>query len=432
MVELVAVRAYHPVDPAASGLVSPVYDTLSDEDFYRFSRNPSNASTFVARPSSMPLEEFLRRAPERLQQALASGAYVRDRADALYVYGIRYSPPPDILEALPIESRRTEYLLLGLVGALDLRHTPESFIARHENAFPERIEERVRLTAATGMTFAPIMAGYTLADHALNDLLENTLGLHRRSLSLEGTAPPIVRATLDGTEHRLWRLEDEAVRAEIARLLKPLRILILDGHHRYGAARELLRRSEPGSSPLVMLVESRDRALQLLPWHRALTRDAAPLPELVARAGSRFVSVSRLAADPAVESVVVELDRMSRNRERGFLAVGPSEAWRFNGPQGSDGGADFDMLHTYLTEEFRRDPHDFGVFRSPRSAIEAIRDSGSHWFGGVAFLLPRLREEAIQEQAFTTGLVMVHKSTMFFPKVAEGVIFAPTSTQPAE
>jgi Protein of unknown function (DUF1015) len=426
MVELVPVRAFHPAHPAASELLSPVYDTLSDSDFRRFSKSAHNAAAFVARPSSMPIEEFLRQAPGRIREALRAGAYVQDSHGSLYVYGIRYAPPPDIAEAIAPENRRAEYLLLGLVGSLDLARTPESAIARHEHAFAERVEERIRLTQATGMTFAPIMAGYILPNHAINDLLEKTLGLHRRSMSLEGSLAPLVRATLDGTEHRLWRLDDKAVVARLEELLEPLRILILDGHHRYAAARELFRRGEPGSSPLVMLVESRDRALQLLPWHRALAVGGAPLEVVAARAGSRFHSVEPLSAPTSVESVLAELDRMSRHQERGFLGIGDSGAWKFQGPPSSDGGLDFDLLHNYLAEEFHRDPRDFGVFRSPRQALEALQNSGSVWYGGTAFLLPSLHLEAIESLAFEKGRVMAHKSTMFLPKVAEGVIFSST------
>ncbi len=431
MVELAPVRAYHAVEPGASELVSPVYDTLSDVDFRRFSKQPHNAANFVARPSSTSLEEFLQRAPERIRDALRARAFVRDPEESLYVYGIRYVPPPDILETIPPDGRRPGYLLLGLVGALDLKRTPESSIARHEKAFADRIDERVRLTEATGMTFAPIMAGYTLPSHAINDLLEQTLGLHRRSLSLEGTATPLVRATLDGTEHRLWRLEDQRVESKIAEMLKPLRILILDGHHRYSAARELLRQGRPGAAPLVMLVESRDRALRLLPWHRTLASDPALVEGLPTRAGSRFVAVNPLGSELSVEALIAELDRMAHHHERGFLAVGPTKAWRFVGPPSTDGGYDFDLLHDFLGEEFHRDPHEFGFFRSPRQAVEAVRRAGTAWSDGVAFLLPPLHQEAIEERAFATGRVMAHKSTMFIPKVAEGVVFAAAEAAPS-
>lgn len=425
MVELLPVQAFHPSGADASGLVCPVYDTLSDVDVQRFSKHLHNAAGFVARPTSMPLAVFLQQAPRKLKDAIQSGAFRQDPASSLYVYGIRYTPPADIQEALPVENRRTEYLLLGLIGALDLARTPESQIARHENAFPERIEERARLTEATQMHFAPIMAGYTLPNHAINDLLEKALGLDRRNMALEGRSPPLVRALLDGTEHRLWRIEETDTLDQLRRRVAPLRILILDGHHRYGAARELLSRGAPGASPLVMLVESQDRALHLLPWHRALPRGTVLMEDLRARAGSRFTAIESIGPTPSIEALIGELSRMSREHERGFLAVDRVGAWRFRGGDETDGGYDFDLLHGYLGEEFHFDPHDFGVFRSPRLAVEAVREARSPWTGGVAFLLPRLREEAIEHRAFSTGRVMAHKSTMFLPKVAEGVLFAP-------
>ncbi len=430
MVELRAVRAFHPARVVASELVAPVYDTLSDADLARFSHAEHNAARFVARPSSQGVEEFAQSAQIRLRQALQAGAYRQDSTPSLYVYGIRYVPPPDVLETLPSRDRRAEYLLLGLVGSLDLASTPESMIARHENAFPDRIDERIRVTRATGMHFAPIMAGYTLPSHEINDRLERFLGLDRRALSFEGSHPPLVRAMLDGSEHRLWALDGDLT-DELVERVRPLRLLILDGHHRYGASRALLQRHEAGAAPLVMLVESRDRALHLLPWHRALARGPVTLEDLRRSADDRFVSVEPLGAEPTPEAVLHELERMSRQHERGFLALQGSEAWRFRGRDSTDGGYDFDLLHGYLSQHFGTDPHAFVPFRSPRQAIEGIGAPGGPCAGGVAFFLPALHEEAIEERAFELGHVMAHKSTMFLPKVAEGVIFAPVSPAPS-
>ncbi len=426
MVELRPVQAFHPAHAAASDLVAPVYDTLSDTDLKRLSHTEHNASRFVARPSSLGMEEFAASARERLLGAIEAGAYRQDPAPGLYVYGIRYVPPPDIFEALPARSRRSEYLLLGLVGALDLGKTPESLIARHENAFAERIDERVRLTQATGMHFAPIMAGYTLPSHAINDRLESFLGLDRRALSFEGSHPPLVRVRLDGSEHRLWRLDDELT-TEILSMVQPLRVLILDGHHRYGASRELLRRRDPGSAPLVMLVESRDRALHLLPWHRVLPSHSVTLDQLRATASAGSLRAERVEADLSPEALVHVLDRMAQRHERGFLAIQGPEVWRFRGPDSPDGGYDFDLLHGFLAERFGISPQEFVPFRSVRQAVEAVQTGGHPCFGGITFLMPALDEEAIEARAFGSGRVMAHKSTMFLPKVAEGMLFAPVS-----
>ena len=40
----------------------------------------------------------------------------------------------------------------------------------------------------------------------------------------------------DGTDHRLWRIDDDDVLAAISRSLADLPLVIADGHHRYETA----------------------------------------------------------------------------------------------------------------------------------------------------------------------------------------------------
>ena len=192
MVELRPVRAWHP-DPLRgdpSDLVCPVYDTLSEEELRRYSARGHNAARFVPRPRDLSLEEFVRQASIALAAARRSRAYVRDAEPSYYVYGIRYVPPADITETIAPAARRAQYLLLGLVGSLDLARTDATQIALHERTFADRVAERIALTEATGMAFAPILLGYHLPDHGLNDRLEQRLGLDRRAHDIEVTGPP--------------------------------------------------------------------------------------------------------------------------------------------------------------------------------------------------------------------------------------------------
>jgi hypothetical protein len=428
VVDLGTFRAWHPSGGSlpADELVCPVYDTLSAADFRRFGDEPNNAANFVARPSSLSLEDFLEAAPKRLRAALSAGAFTQDEEPALYVYGIRYVPPADIAESLAPEDRRPEYLLLGLVGTLDLARQPAASIALHERTFADRIDERVRLTEATRMHFAPILAGYSQPDHGLNNLLEAALGIDRRELSFEGARPPIVEARLDGTVHRLWRIDERDLTCRITDRVRDLRLLILDGHHRFTAARE---RHESGarSAPPCMLVENRDRALLLLPWHRVIPRSDVAVDDVLAKAKAEFPSVERLPAEPSIPELAGLLRAMTARRERGFVIHGGGTTARVIGPPSSDGGWDFDLLHDFLDRSFGWDPHAFRFERSPRAAWDAVHDPGSESAGGIAFLLPGLDARAVEERAFSTGRPMAHKSTMFLPKVAEGVLFAPAA-----
>jgi hypothetical protein len=426
VVELSPVRAWHPNPEVAdpNQLVCPVYDTLSDAELARFASHPFNAAGFVPRPRGIPLDEFLVRSVGRLGEALTARAYLQDERPAFYVYGISYIPPPDILETIEPEHRRARYLLLGLVGALDFRQVGHAQVAMHERTFADRVEERAALSGATGMTFAPIMAGYHLPEHGLNDWIERRLGLHRRSLAFSGTVPPLAEAVLDGTTHRLWRIDSPAEIEELRAQLRDLRLLILDGHHRFTAAAQRFHSGRP-SAPLTMLVEGQDRALQLLPWHRLLASSIASPEDVDSAVRVEFPEVVHSEAPPSASVAIDRLRRMHRHHHRGFLVLGGDQLLEVHGPASDDVGADFDVLHSFLEDRLSIDPESLEFVRSPRHAFERLADPNSFSHRGTAFLLPGLTEKGIEERAFGRGRVMAHKSTMFQPKVAEGMLFAP-------
>ena len=418
--DLLPVRAFHPnpLNRDAARLVAPVYDTLGPEDHRRLDGRPHNAATFTSRPSELPVPEFLDRAMDRLSAALSAGAFVQDPSPALYVYAIRFRPPPDIVESLEERQRRPDYLLLGIVGALPPGSTSSPQIAPHERTFDARVEERVQLTERTRTHFAPIMAGYDRGDHQVNDLVESYLGVDRRGLSFDGKRPPLVDVELDGTTHRLWRIDDHEVEEKLRELLRPHRLLILDGHHRFTAAARLQSRGVP-VHPLTVLVEARDKALLLLPWHRVLPPSVMTYRKLLSLGRSHFPTVEELPSQGGVEAALRALRGLRVHGERGFVAAGAQGTAIFRTRESSGEGGDYEALHRFLEEELHLDPSGFSFVRSVRSAMEAVQREQ-----GVACLLPPLSFEGVEREAFAHR-VMAQKSTMFLPKVAEGVIFAP-------
>lgn len=428
MVELDPVRGWHPnqaeVDP--SELVCPVYDTLSAADFAQYASRPHNAARFVPRPTNLSLPDFLDRAKTALLEARRSGAFAQDPGPCLYIYGIRYLPPADILETLPVSERRPDYLLLGLVGSLDIGRLEHGQVALHERTFPDRVAERVALTNATGMSFAPILTGYHGTGHALNDRIERILGIQRRSLDFDPRIPPVAMASLAGTTHLLWRVDEPSQIEELRAQARALRLLILDGHHRFTAAAQRHYDGYP-SAPLVMMVDGSDRALRLLPWHRVVRSSIATPQLLRERVLHEFRGAIETAVVPTTETVIARLEQMRHDRVRGFLMASRDGLVELRGPASEDAGADFDLLHGFLDETLQIDPESLQFVRSPRAAIEAIGVSPDGAGTNTAFLLPGLSTRAIEVRAFQRGEVMAQKSTMFLPKVAEGMLFAPAA-----
>lgn len=427
MVELSPFRGYRPNPAVAEGdeTICPVYDTLSEGEFEQYGQSPYNAAHFVARPHGASLDEFLRSAKESLDRALAERAYLQDDAASLYVYGIQYVPPADILEEIPLAQRRPEYLLLGLVGSLDIGTMRHGDVALHELTFADRVEERVALTDVSGMSFAPILAGYDDPSHRLNNRIEQLLGLDRRELKFSGRELPVTEGRLGATHHRIWRVDCPEVLEELRSIVRPMRLLILDGHHRFTAA---ARRSHDGnpSAPLVMVVDGHDRALQVLPWHRFLPEGRFASREFL-RSVERVPEFHRRSlGPPTVNRALSDLADMREHHRRGFVLAAATGMWEVAGPDSDDVGADFDLLHAFLEDGLGIDPHLLEFHRSVRLALGRIADGA----GGSAMLLPALTERGIEERAFGAGAVMAHKSTMFLPKVAEGLLFGPA--EPAD
>jgi uncharacterized protein (DUF1015 family) len=424
--ELLPVRAWLPnpaiVEP--TDVIAPVYDTLTEADFARFGPKPYNAAGFVARPPEVAPEEFIEQASKKLDTACRIGAFIQDASPSLYVYGIRYSPPTDIEETIASELRKQYYLLLGLVGAIDLSTSGADDIAPHERTFPDRVEERIRLTDRTRMHFAPILAGYTMKDHAINDLLERFLGIDRRAIRFESKVPPAVEAELEGTVHRIWRIDDPRLISELQRLIGARRLLILDGHHRFAAAMARHRLGQP-SRPLVMVVEYGDRALLLRPWHRVIQPSPLPWPSLRTRLGEAFDEVTEEPGRPDTDALVRLASRPLPTDRRGFVVIGPDAALRVSRKVREPSEDHFDVLHSFLEGDLRLDPEHLRFVRSPRQAIESIGPAGSQTPAGLAILMPPLTADEIDSRAFTVHLPMAQKSTMFLPKVAEGMMFAP-------
>jgi len=172
-----------------------------------------------------------------------------------------------------------------------------------------------------------------------------------------------------------------------------------------------------------MLVDGHDRALQVMPWHRIIPEPRFSSQEFLEAVEREPELTVRACPSSTVEGLVGQLTKMNEAHRRGFLAVTADGAVEVNGEASEDAGADFDLLHAFLEDRIGIEAHDLEFVRSPRRAVERISQPAH----GTALLLPSLSEQGIEKRAFQHGGVMAHKSTMFLPKVVEGLVFASAS-----
>lgn len=405
-------------------LVCPVYDTIDAVHYQRYASEDKNIIHATSRKKDMDRDEFIEHAKNSLDRLVGSGVLVERENPALYIYGIMFTLSPEILTQLPEKARRSHYFAFGLVSLVKVEELGKGNIVGHENIFEINTKERYRLMKAAMMNFSPIVAEYSMPDHALNNFFEEYLGFRRPNFVINPEKPPLVDVTLNGSRHLLWEVIDNALIDKVIKMVSGLKILILDGHHRYTAS-NMMRKNDGIESTMMMLMEGGDRALQLLPWHRAV-RNFSP-EKLESRIRERFTIDWEGGGGEEFYSCLrrrsneydVKLG-MYDGKKFQILRAEEEEVRDLSEKRGETVGLDLIVLHDLLINPvIRGKPEEDVSFNSSPAEAVARVDSGEF---DVAFLLNPFSIKDVEKKAFVERKNFPQKSTLFLPKVAEGIV----------
>lgn len=405
-------------------LVCPVYDTIDAVQYQRYAREENNIIHATSRRKDMDRDEFIGHAKKNLDRLVGSGILVELERPALYIYGIMFTLSPEVLAQLPEISRRSQYFAFGLVCLVKVEELGKGSIVGHENIFEINTIERYRLMKSAMMNFSPIAAEYSMPDHVLNNLFEEYLGFKRPQFVPDPERPPLVDVTLNGSRHLLWEVTDNALIDKVMKMVSGLKILILDGHHRYTAS-NMMRENDGVEYTMMMLLEGGDRALQLLPWHRAVKNfNHGNLESRIREkfsvdweggGGEEFYSQLRLRSS----EYDVKLGMYDGKKFR-ILRADENEVRELSKKRGEIVGLDLIVLHDWLINPVIRGKpeEDVSFNASPDEAVARV-DSGEF---DVAFLLNPFSIKDVEKKAFVEHKNFPQKSTLFLPKVAEGIV----------
>ena len=409
-------------------LVCPVYDTIDASLYEKYASRKNNVIHFTTRKEGVEGKEFVNYAKSCLGRFFTDGILIEHEKPSFYIYGVRYRLSGEIMEQIPEEERRETYFAFGLIALVKVEKLNEQNILGHEKTFEANTLERYRLMKECGMNFSPIVAEYNMPDHDVNRIFEDYLGFSRPDLKIEEHRKPIMDVVLNGARHLLWEVSDEETIGKIQELLKGKRILILDGHHRYTASYRLSRDKEDGTAyTLMMLLEGGDRALLLLPWHRCVKK--CRMEDLWTRIEENFV-VERCGDGSALETIYSKLNEcndefdvrlcMYDGEKFYLLRADERRIRKLAEERGERVGLDVISLHEWLIEPalIGKPEEDIVFTASPRDAIEKV-DTGAC---RVAFFLKPLRITDVEYKARVEKKGFPQKSTLFLPKVAEGVV----------
>jgi uncharacterized protein (DUF1015 family) len=372
-------------------LICPVYDTIDTSQYEKYSGRENNVIHFTTRKEGEGVEEFVDYAKKCLERLAGDGILIERVKPSLYIYGIRYKLPKAVMEQIPKEERRATYFAFGLVALVKAEKLNLQNILGHEKTFEANTSERYRLMKECRMNFSPIAAGYNMPNHDINHIFEDYLGFRRPDLNVDEQRKPIMDVVLNGARHLLWEVSDEAIIERIQALMRDKKILILDGHHRYSASYRLNRDKVSGAAyTLMVLLETGDRAVLLLPWHRCVKR--CRMEDLWTRIEENFVveGCDTSKYEDVKETIYAKLNECND---------------------------DFDIrLIMY-------DGAKFYLLRADREKIRKLAEvRGDERVGldVISLQLPRLTD--VEYKTRIEKKEFPQKSTLFLPKVAEGVV----------
>jgi len=405
-------------------LVCPVYDTIDETEYARYGSEENNIINVTTRKTGVDSEEFIANAKKCLDRFFDEHILVERAGPALYIYGIRYTLPENILGQIPEIARRNIYFAFGLVGLVKVEELGRGSIVGHERIFKKHTIERYNLMKACGMNFSPIVCEYNMPGHEINNILEDYLGFKRPDLVLREERPPLVDLELKGTRHLLWEITETEIIGKIQQLMKDENVLILDGHHRYNAANEL-RIKDGVDHTMMMFMEGGDRAVLLLPWHRVVRQmDVGKLGLQVER---YFETIWEGELGDGFHTALQDSEGrydvrigLYDGKKFSVLRANKEDVKRLSVELEENVGLDYIVLNEWILGPCVDNGNtDDVVFVD--SMDEAVNKVDTQEFD-AAFLIRPLAIEDVEYKAHVEMKNFPQKSTLFLPKVAEGIM----------
>jgi uncharacterized protein (DUF1015 family) len=414
----------NPGIPDLNKLICPVYDVIDKTEYDNYGNNSNNIIHLTTRNNSVDSVEFIDKAKKNLTRLFTEDILKESKHPALYIYGIRYSLPDDMMRDVPGTGERNIYFAFGLVALVKIEPPGKGNIVGHENIFEKNYIERSELMKACRMNFAPIVSEYNMLGHDINIILEDYLGFKRPELVLRDDRPPLVDLTLHNNRHLLWEISDIEVIRNIQELMSDKKLLILDGHHRFSAARRLSKQDGIDYT-MMMLMEGGDRALLLLPWHRCIRNYNH---DMLNTQLDRFFSIIwKGDQNDEFNRILHTKDdkfdvRIGFYNKKTFSVIRAhrDKVIQLSDKLGEKTGLDYLSLNEWIIEPCIDGNKEDNIVFTDSVSDAAFKVDGQGF--NAAFLMRPLTIKDVEYKAHVEMKNFPQKSTLFLPKVAEGII----------
>lgn len=385
-----------------SKVVAPPYDQISPEQqALLYALSPAN----IVRVSYPREDGGDRYAAARatLERWIADGVWEPDARPAVYPYHQTYTVDGQAVTRV------------GLVALGQVTDYARGEVFPHERTHAGPKEDRLRLLEATGADTGLL---FMLVADPRGELL---------ALCTPPEAPVAEASDLRGERHQLWRVDDEATVARAQRLLADARVIIADGHHRYETAVEYARRHPGRDDKLMAFFSLEAPGLTILPNHRLVHHvEGFALPALL-EAARRWFEVAPLA-DPLAVRPTGRTLAVVAGEQAAVLTLRPEAAASIPWPAGTSPAwraLAVSVLHEGLLKPVL---HITDAMLDARSHVdytadqaEAVRLVREGRYQAAFLIAPTSAEELAA--VVRGGEVLPQKSTHFYPKLLDGLVF---------
>jgi uncharacterized protein (DUF1015 family) len=404
-------------DPAA--LMAPPYDVIDDAGRAELvARSPHGSIHFI-----LPEGEGQAKYPEgarRFRQQVES-VMRRDDAPGVYVYHQRFT----------VEGQT--FVRKGFVALIELTRFGEGPVLAHERTLAGPKADRLELMRACMAHLELVFGMFSDPERAWERIVDP----HRGA--------PVLEAEFEGVGHTLWRVHEPAALEALKAHLRPRSIYIADGHHRYEtmcAFRQELAEAGNPNAPFGMIYLSNldDPGLVILPTHRLVHGLAElDLPAVLEQASPWFTH--RTVALPTDAASMREALQTEGPATFGLAVPGAGELHVLRLRDGFDPAAaglralppalqrlDVALLHELvleralgITKAAQEAKTNLYYYKSTEATLAAAAGKGAPEVQLVCLMnAPPVSDV---RAVCDSGQVMPQKSTFFYPKIPNGLVF---------
>ncbi|MBI4052319.1 MAG: DUF1015 domain-containing protein [Elusimicrobia bacterium] len=385
-----------------SGVICPPYDAIPTEMLRILRRFPANA-VHLELPEGTGERKY-RGAFRIWQRWLKSGILQRDKESGFYICRQSF-----------IWGGR-KFQRLGLFAALGL--DDHSHVLPHERTLSGPKKDRLRLLKALRVNTSPVFGIFSDEGGRIRQWLRRFC--QRKPLTAGRDSSGIVYQT--------WKISEAGTVARLKNLMRPKKILLADGHHRYRVACLYARnRQDKGSRQvLIYLCPEGDPGLLIFPTHRIVSQPSQVL--------DRIHHLCRVRPCASLK----QMERLLREETHpaAFGYFTPPPPYRPERPifdrQGGGGvngslnlakpiqvqrmpllGVEWIRRHLLKGIPLERISYSW----NSEEVLRAARDQKR-----LAIFLKGLKISQIRKKV-ESGRLLPQKSTFFYPKIATGLLF---------